>query len=81
MITNEQIIFILVVILYIIIAVIVYNIYYRLTKHTRKNYIIPAQYDLEVMLISITWGGFLLISPVLLLICGINKIINIVWKQ
>ena len=81
MITNEQIVFILGIVLYVIIVVIVYNVYYRFTKHTREEYIIPAQYDLEVILISITWGGFLLISPVLLLIWGINKIINIVWKQ
>ena len=81
MITNEQIIFILGIVLYIVIAVIVYNVYYRLTKHTRKEYVIPAQYDLEAMLISITWGGFLLISPILLLIWVVNKIINNIWIQ
>ena len=81
MITNEQIIFILGIVLYIVIAVIVYNVYYRFTKHTRKEYVIPAQYDLEVILISAIWGGFLLISPILLLIWGVNKIINSIWVQ
>ena len=80
-ITNEQIIFILGVVLYIIIAVIVYNVYYRLTKHTREEYVIPAQYDLEVILISVIWGGILIISPVLLLIWVVNKIINSIWGQ
>lgn len=81
MITNEQIVFILGIVLYVIIAVIVYNVYYRLTKHTRKNYVIPAQYDLEVILISVIWGGILIISPVLLLIWVVNKIINNIWIQ